>query len=81
MELEFQAPVSDLMRVLGTELGFSERVVAALTFELSPQLFLNIFIYVDAVCVCVLRRPEEGLGYPGVGVRDVCEPPDVGIGD
>lgn len=52
MELEFQAPVSDLMQVLGTELGSSERVVAALTAELSPQLFLNIFIYVYAVYVC-----------------------------
>lgn len=42
---------------------------------------VGIYEFVHGPCVQGLGRPEEGVRFPGSGVRSVCDlPDDVGVG-
>jgi hypothetical protein len=43
-------------------------------------IFIYVYVYIRT-CVRVSRRPEEGVGCPGAGVRGSYEPPSVDIGN
>ena len=80
LELELQAVVSIFMRVLGTELGSTSRVLCALNhWVISPASILFFFhVYKCFACMCVIctmcmqypQSPEGGLGFPETGVTD-----------
>lgn len=78
--LELKLQIGDSIWMLKAKSRFSVRGSRALRhWTISPTYFLLMFMFVS-LCICAfyvyrsLMRPEEGIWFPGTGVKKGCEP-------